>query len=665
MKFVARKLSNKVDLKPYKYHVKKIVKLLQKEFRRFGLTVLEPENYALCDGKIIRELIDNHGTINGMCFSQQIIALTNILDCLLRSKKGDRWNIEATHIAVEAPTLSGKTGLQNLCAFLPVILHLLTGQASIIIRFLINDTSLEKQAEEEGKVFNGLYGHIRLKYKNETSTINEYCEMLKRNIKDIPPDFPAIGKFIRTSRSKESELEKLKEITHNKMRIIALCDESHYRANNDSVMSDMIPFFKESHKKWLDSNIIFIGLSATNYALMATFRKLRQLRTKKVKSLADTIRELGYPCLVMKPGENYTGIPWLGGEYLKDVIIPKVMSFSDIPAMSETDTQILSETRELLAESIDDKWINSFVKLVRYCLLFPNPADGRGMLVRVINDNNKTKEIIEKIKKKLTCVKFILHNQDKTHETIVGQVAKEIGTYTYYVVFVTGRGRLGSVPPTNCKYGIDFSRKSEPQPLLQGIFGRMTGYNKGVTWVILSEFSSGIINRYIECGNIVDEKNRPVSPYKRQVSISNCSKNYRATVAYPASLLNSKFRDELEKEIHSCAEIRTKIVDGKVKRKVIRVEEEGVISKKSYNKIKRLLENEHNCIICGYDSDDNGKHRIQVRMTNDDSADVVNTQDSLSKDRQFFVAVLHYDASLQCLRGRVENLCIIQNEDMR
>ena len=87
--------------------------------------------------------------IQGQANPQQIMAFGEMLRNFLNVVDHDEdklLNFQAIHMALNAPTMSGKTGLINVCSFFGTILHLLTGEDFLVKRLLINNNTLESQS---------------------------------------------------------------------------------------------------------------------------------------------------------------------------------------------------------------------------------------------------------------------------------------------------------------------------------------------------------------------------------------------------------------------------------------------------------------------------------------------------------------------------------------
>jgi hypothetical protein len=299
-----------IDITKVKNHVHQMSSILQSHLNYYGIVVKPPEHDNEWLNAKIKESADD-GDIVGQMHKEQVDAFVQLISVFLFRKSDNTWGFRKNHAAIEAATQSGKTGAINLIAgFLPTIINVLTGESVFITRWLIDDCSNETQTKEEAKYFEKLYGNITF---NNVSP-KRYMGALSANKNlELQDDVSSFGNCERTSLTKKQDfITQNKIFVKNKVKHIVICDESHARCDKQGVMHRTLSESCQDEDHWLEGGICFVGLSATNIALISAFE------------------EYGYPVIVMYPGENYTGVPWLGGERLENVIVPTVLSFDDL-----------------------------------------------------------------------------------------------------------------------------------------------------------------------------------------------------------------------------------------------------------------------------------------------------------------------------------------------
>jgi hypothetical protein len=126
-----------------------------------------------------------------------------------------------------------------------------------------------------------------------------------------------------------------------------------------------------------------------------------------------------------------------------------------------------------------------------------NPKNAQGILIRLANDNAAAGELADFLEKSLPGVTIIRYF-DNEFTTIADLLIQQRVTDGFYVIIATARGRMSDSFPSHCAYGLDLTRKSSTLgALLQGVLGRMCGYNKNPI-VVLSDMNEERIREYIE-----------------------------------------------------------------------------------------------------------------------------------------------------------------------
>jgi len=126
-----------------------------------------------------------------------------------------------------------------------------------------------------------------------------------------------------------------------------------------------------------------------------------------------------------------------------------------------------------------------------------NPKNAQGILIRLANDNAAAGELADFLEKSLPGVTIIRYF-DNEFTTIADLLVQQRVSDGFYVIIATARGRMSDSFPSHCAYGLDLTRKSSTLgALLQGVLGRMCGYNKNPI-VVLSDMNEKRIREYIE-----------------------------------------------------------------------------------------------------------------------------------------------------------------------
>lgn len=514
-----------IDLQ--KQHLLKQVAQLQKILNKFEIKV-EASSINF-NAKITNDLENqkknkNYIPISGEFTEKQLETFDKLLDCFL-SNQNNQYEFNDTHIAVNAATQSGKTGFINLCSFVPLIVNLLTKKHICLFRLIVDNLDLAEEADITSKDFQKLYGSIIFEHKKNQLTLNEYHEKKLHLFPELGHemgyDTPSTGEIIRTSPSKKNKTNRSFEIVKNNfnkgMRAIVFCDESHARIDPNGTLTKMLDIIRFDPQSWLNDGFSYIGLSATNYAF-STF-----------------CANNGYRVLTMSPGEKYTGFGWINGISEK-MIRPKVLSIEEFDKLAGTQLSKF-DTRKLAHQKANDEgyddnrsgWINSFIKMVKWCLLEKNPANGNGLFARVIVNNDTTDGLAESLQEIIPEIEFIsftgsARDTKDSLKRVIEARLKASGRKKYVILF-TANGRMGLVLRDDCRYCLECSKKIEPQTLEQAGPGRMTGYNKGIPWIMLCEENAILLNRYMDTGRWEKKSKKsknfsPVSPYMKYHGIA-------------------------------------------------------------------------------------------------------------------------------------------------
>ena len=409
------------DQSLYEKHLQEKVSMLQKVLKPYGIKVKAQAKPNAAKG-ILQNLQNQAESelkkpIKGEINQQQVVAFSEILEYLVyQDDNTGVWHQSLRHLAINAFTMSGKTGLISLCSFLPPIIYLLTGMHPVLVRLLINNCGLEFQSDRSSQMFGELYGDIEFSFseidadgkKNtHTTTLRDYIQDVMTKFPELE-DFPMYGQTFRTTPSLVPEFQKMIDyISKNKengLLGLAFCDEVHARCDKGGVMQRMLN--DTSADKWISDGVVLLGSSATNHAY------------------GKFCEQEGNPCINMKPGPNYTGFGWLMGTRCPVANIPKVMSFREFDDISGCVTDMDVKNLDYNTWDKEDfaqckiwrrKWMQNFYKMVQFCLLTDNPAQGKGFLARIVVNNSTMKKVVDEMQEMYgSRIEFILYNQNTT-----------------------------------------------------------------------------------------------------------------------------------------------------------------------------------------------------------------------------------------------------------
>lgn len=496
-----------------KSHLEDITNKLNAQLLPYGITVSSKNTPSS------KMYSANFEQMDGIMYANQIECFGEIFSKLIK-KNNKKFEFKSSHACVTSLTQVGKTGLLNLVSISGVLIKLLTGETSFNVRLLIDHEDLEKQTLDEAKNFVEFYGDLIFACNNQILTIKQYYEDFRSNPiygEKFELDIQDYGVFLRTSPSNKNCFSQLYGACKDKnIHFIVSCDESHARQKTAGTMHQML---SKQHHHWLKQDISFIGVSATNMAF------------------SKAMEELNYPIISLQPGPNYTGLPrdlttkkiidishkltissiqYLDSIAKTELSKTKVNICVDFPSFHKKNNKLTVTNARKVFEEINEKFKDDLLKAIVYLL---STTDSNGILIRLLNHNNIVNDICEEFKNKNKDIMFHSYtslNDSAKRSTLKDFVKTKITNNKKYVIFVTGRGRMGTAIPQDIKCGIDFSNESDLQVMYQGIVGRITGYNKGPNCIVfLTQKNANVINNFIESGNI----NK--SPHRQTMSIAS------------------------------------------------------------------------------------------------------------------------------------------------
>lgn len=599
------------DFTLYFEHCKAVAELLQKEVESFGMTVTAlrvdpPAGIMPRLEKQQRQLLavasaaasgkkkkTKRIPIQGQANEQQIIAFGEVLRHFTHATADEFLEFHSTHMALNAPTMSGKTGLINVCSFLAPVLHLLTGEDFLIKRLLINSNTLESQSDIALSSFMRLYGRtIQFEFDGLSMTLEKYIQELNDRVSILRQEGLESANF-RASPQKALAFEQLKNAVQaeDNLHMIACCDEAHYRTEKNSILHQMI----RGEQDWIGEKICYVAFSATNYAF------------------SQFAEENGYPIVTMPPADGYVGYGWVGSKRY-DMIVPELASLEEFDEMSGAGLCDVKDVGNLALakhkkkhtdpvralrayEDFVNRWKWAVYRAAKYCLITSNKTGSKGMVVRGLIDNNAMSPIVASLNRMFgKDIVFILYNSDTKKDMVCApdenpleaMVTREAGppeNRRPYVLVGTGEFRLGNDLGRDCLVGLEFG-DMEPQVLMQSIPGRMTGY-KDRTFVILCDSNIRMLRNYILTGKWQKEGKRGnvkvISPYKRHVVVNHV-KRYEMI---PSSALPASLRNELNKFVREHAAVKPGT--NKTNYNIVRKESGGIFPVELFDQLVAAL----------------------------------------------------------------------------
>lgn len=466
---------------------------------------------------------------------------------------------EGNNVALLGLIQSCKSSSQTISAMLFGVVHYLkTGVMVLPIFLLPSGDTYVGQFRHKLEIVTVLFNDAEITIgKNNSVLVKDYYQEYVKSrrsalskdfadVKDIVNDRNKVANLLDDLNVKEHYImpvsRKFQEVfkiivnavKQNNWRILLIRDESHNAVAKNSVNDDMFGgAFEEmleddpNHQRSPDDQAIYdmirdkhvqvMAVSATNWvALMEPFVPVPvalnnlycgldfryylnnrdeegllvakgngvKIKLPEIVGLREFSSRVGNSDIKHLKGGLYSNIDNFD-KYLED--------HPDFPFRSH------EEYKDRCNKAISDacKW-----------LIVHNPKNTdaspkRGILLRLHNQNNSAKLLANYLDKSLSGVKVIRYFDDNSRPakfTTIPALMKRnnVGPNDFYLIIATARARMSDSFPINCSYGIDLTRKSSTlAALLQGVLGRMCGYNKNPL-IILSDSNEKRIREYIE-----------------------------------------------------------------------------------------------------------------------------------------------------------------------
>lgn len=439
-------------------------------------------------------------------------------------------------------TMSGKTGTANSCYWIAPIMYSLTGKKYMTVTLLPNKIGLESQTKNENERFRDFYGDCNLYYRGQLggSLLHYYHEIngirgMDRlyNIADETSGKRSTSPIVRRTKNMIERIKQISRLaTEMDISVIFLTDEPDWGCGADGVAWQM---FEEAVMDEQGNGHCFIGFSGTPYEFM-NISNIWEVRQR----LADV----------------YCGFNFMNGSAIDPTVsIPMpilqslyrfeqqtgIRNFRNIHSCCYDNEERFVQERDKINRRLAKKGIpyddmrefpyyheqyrheveKSLAQAINWCLIKPNLRNGQGLLLRMINDNGRTENLIAKLKPLVhSSIEFLPYMADRTHEEVEKMIKHRQGAAENkpYVVCPTGAARMADRFPVSLKYGIELAENGHVslRALLQGTVGRLTGNNKGnpTPLIVLAHKSQETMNYFIST------KGRPYkAPTSRTVMI--------------------------------------------------------------------------------------------------------------------------------------------------
>jgi hypothetical protein len=391
------------------------------------------------------------------------------------------------------PTNCGKTTYSNIIQFFaPPIIGFLTNRKYFPIRLIPNKCSGEVQTDISYKVFRELYGEIRVNDAKGRSFSLNVLEA-KMRLEAIDND----ENIIRCSTKNRDLIIKnaINEIygKGKEGHALFISDEPSHGSNNKGVLDTILGLSKDLYNE--SEGDIFIGTDATPFELLNNSNielilgnlygnycglncinggycdpNFPNLECPKIKTLKAFGKEVGL--------ENDLSI--IFPSYYKDV-----SAFRRHMEQQEKRLEKGKEPPKGILIPHGTTWVeykklceDGIVEFLEYVAL--HPGEKPGILIRFVThndlmDHNFIEIIRRRLDGKIQLLKFF--GQKLSFREFLKD--RNCNQRLPYVVFVTAGCRMGDDCPNSIGYALEFCISNTTRAVLQGLFGRICGPNKG------------------------------------------------------------------------------------------------------------------------------------------------------------------------------------------
>jgi len=388
------------------------------------------------------------------------------------------------------PTNCGKTTYSNMMQFFgPSIISFLTGERYFPIRLIPNKCSGEDQTAISYKVFRELYGEIKVNLNGKSYSLREIEAGMRLDAIDNDES------IIRCSANNHSFVKIAVEEIYNKNgHVLFISDEPTHASNINGVLDRIRELSKDLYNE--EDGDIFIGTDATPFELF---------NNSNIELIIGHIYK-GYCGLSFINGQDCPGCPpgfqvprpliitlkhFLEENNFKNdlsIVYPNyyknVRQFNEHMRQQKKSLEKGKEPPNNIFIPVGTTWLqykkmceDAIVEFLEFVIKTPGKC---GALIRFVTHNDIMDHgFIEKIRKqlngKIQILKFF--NQKLSFKNFLKE--NNCNQTLPYVVFVTAGCRMGEDCPTSIGYALEFCNSSTTRAVLQGLYGRICGPDKG------------------------------------------------------------------------------------------------------------------------------------------------------------------------------------------
>lgn len=505
----------------YVAHLEQIARIFTDHARELGLCV------RLNAARAVQAVKTGNGFARVMRFCQRVddsgvlhdAQLMTALNCV-----GELLTSPQDNGLVLGAMQSGKTTTSLALQFAGPIVYLLMRRCLYPIYLITSHTSQEDQTKIEISRFLDFYGELAVEIDDEHScTLNEYVRLAKgiaidpvfefsptintyreHVLKNALPDTligPRLDDFIQRRAPGES-IRKIaalcRRANEKGFAPLLIIDEPQFGASDRFVKTEddelerrpcvLLQIFNQIDRALGNDakDRVFIGLSATPYELhdIDSVWKVKQFLTS-----------------------TYSGFNYFGGEVIDaeaDVSPPRTISFVELAR--QLNLPFLAKV-SLNAYRASAAPFKRFSKAVGYTeshsqyrvdvertlreaiLQMARSGSGKGICIRLFNDNSRSHRLIEKLELPSDDIEVIEYfGSEHKGQSVKRALRRRSRPDLPFLIAVTNRARMGDAFPREVEWFLEFSNKAANlNALLQGLLGRACGYSKNSTVVMSTE----------------------------------------------------------------------------------------------------------------------------------------------------------------------------------
>lgn len=441
-------------------------------------------------------------------FEQTILTSKNIAIQLLNG----------SHVLIIGLPQSDKSASQFLAATLfSVIYYLKTNKfCAVLFTSPHSNSKYEGQLKEKFRKISPIINEIVVQYNNKKISISEYYSAIEQQIFDRCESKAVFAllnnqknggfKTIRLSKQLKDKFSNLCEelISLNCLPLIVR-DEIHLNSKEGSINDQTFEeeaeetYFGNCFDMFNDKKALFMPVSATPW---------NSLHFKMVPIEFDKKTYCGFPQRYKKNGEE---------KFLCPDLMPEVKSFDELDPFFKKYIKLnlpvcFSKQNKFKKSGIGGSWedfrknyakalykvISMLYKTNRHT---PKGIKINGTLIRFINNNAVTEELIDLIKEENKDQNmnfyYMFDDGTKSVDQFLHENSIDLENQNKkYVIFVTANARSSDSFPTSVGYFFDCTDKaSNWTALFQGIVGRAHGYNKNPI-IVLSHKNKQLLEKH-------------------------------------------------------------------------------------------------------------------------------------------------------------------------